>query len=299
MTNKKTELKRLIIFLVLAFAISWIPAIIFNELFGYYEWFETNKYPVLFWIVGFGPAIANVLTRLITKEGWHDSMLHLNLKGNLKYYVFAIMASVVMGLTEGIVATMVYGDGNFSDIAGDLNAPQIVSEILLTLAVIPVMAFNTFGEEFGWRGYMNQKMEPLLGTTGTVFVGGIIWGLWHAELTIEGHNFGTEYDGYPWLGILCMCLFCTFFGMSLMWLTKKTGSVYPAAIMHAANNFGAKSIGLLLMSGVPEEFSLGIYQQLVMMLPTFLIHTVFFVWMLVDVRREKKAAKAVQPEQSD
>ena len=53
MTNKKTELKRLLIFLFIAFAISWIPAIIFNKTLGYNDWFETNKYPVLFWIGGF------------------------------------------------------------------------------------------------------------------------------------------------------------------------------------------------------------------------------------------------------
>ena len=48
-------------------------------------------------------------------------------------------------------------------------------------AMAPLFAWNTFGEEFGWRAYMNQKMEPLLGTTGTVIVGGIIWGVWHAR----------------------------------------------------------------------------------------------------------------------
>ncbi len=83
MTNKKLEAKRLVIFLLLAFGISWIPAIIFNNVFGFHEWFETNKMPALFWAIGFGPALANIITRKITKEGWHDSMLHLNLKGNV------------------------------------------------------------------------------------------------------------------------------------------------------------------------------------------------------------------------
>lgn len=289
MTNKKTELKRLLIFLFFAFAISWIPAIIFNKTLGYHEWFETNKYPVLFWIGGFAPALANVLTRTITKEGWHDSMLHLNLKGNIKYYVAAFLIVVVLGIAEGITTTIIYGNGDFSDMGAGLNGMQIAGTILTVLVTVPLLAFNTFGEEFGWRGYMNQKMEPLLGTTGTVIVGGIIWGLWHAVLTVEGHNFGKDYDGYPWLGILLMCIFCTYIGIVLMWLTKKTGSIYPAAIMHAANNNGGGIVGQLFVSGVPEDFSQDITNRVIVSIPSMLICCVFLVLMIIDKKRKAKA----------
>lgn len=287
MTNKKTELKRLLIFLFFAFAISWIPAIIFNKTLGYHEWSETNKYPVLFWIVGFAPALANVITRLITKEGWHDSMLHLNLKGNIKYYVTAVLVVVIMGIAEGITTTIIYGNGDFSNMGAGLNGMQIAGTILTVLVTVPLLAFNTFGEEFGWRGYMNQKMEPLLGSTGTVIVGGIIWGLWHAVLTVEGHNFGKDYDGYPRLGILLMCFFCTYMGIVLMWLTKKTGSIYPAAIMHAANNNVGRFVGQLFISGVPEEFSPDIIDSAIVSIPSMLICCVFLVLMIIDKKKEK------------
>lgn len=289
MTNKKLEAKRLIIFILLAFGISWLPAIILNCVFGYHEWFETYKMPFFALIVGFGPALANVITRKLTHEGWNNSLLHLKLKGNLKYYLIAIFSVVAMGIAEGVLATIIYGKYDFSDIGGGMNFMQIVGNVTLTLSVVPLMAFNTFGEEFGWRGYMNQKMEPLLGTTGTVIVGGIIWGLWHAELTVAGHNFGTEYDGYPYLGILAMCITCTFLGMGLMWLTKKTGSIYPAAIMHAAINFGGKSIGKLFISGIPENYSPTILDNLIVSIPTFMLCLIFFALMISDKQKEKKA----------
>lgn len=289
MTNKKLEAKRLVIFLLLAFGISWIPAIILNSVFGYHEWFETYKMPFFALIVGFGPALANVITRKLTHEGWNNSLLHLKLKGNIKYYLIAILSVVAMGIAEGVLATIIYGKYDFSDIGGGMNFMQIVGNVALTLSVVPLMAFNTFGEEFGWRGYMNQKMEPLLGTIGTVIVGGIIWGLWHAELTVAGHNFGTEYDGYPYLGILAMCITCTFLGMGLMWLTKKTGSIYPAAIMHAAINFGGKSIGKLFISGIPENYSPTILDNLIVSIPTFMLCLIFFALMISDKQKEKQA----------
>ena len=282
-TDKKLELKRLLIFLFFAFALSWIPAIIFNKLFGYHEWFETNKYPVLLLFMGYGPALANVITRKITHEGWHDSMLHLNLKGNVKYYVFAVLFVSVSYLPVGAMFTIVCGGGDWSQLGTYYTPKEAIAELLLILTVSPLAAFNTFGEEFGWRGYMNQKLEPLVGKVGTVIIGGIIWGVWHAELTVEGHNFGTDYPGYPWLGILAMCIECTFMGIVLMWLTKKTGSIYPAAIMHAMNNNGGTLTYTLLASGIDiENFVPSIPQNLICSIPVFLLSVVFLVLMLSE-----------------
>ena len=294
MTNKKLEAKRLIIFLLLAFGISWIPAIIYNKVFGYHEWFETNKMPVLFWIVGFGPALANIITRKLTHEGWHDSMLHLNLQGNIKYYIIAVVAVSVIAVPQGILATLTIGGGDWSDLGKNFSFAEALSGILTILASAPLLAFNTFGEEFGWRGYMNQKMEPLLGTTGTVIAGGIIWGLWHAELTVAGHNFGTEYAGYPYLGIICMCVYCTFTGIFLMWLTKKTNSIYPAAIFHAMNNFGGTVTSSLFMSGIPEDYSLTIPQKMILDIPLYAAALIIFVLLFRDSKNNKAIKQSIE-----
>lgn len=290
MTNKKLEAKRLVIFLLLAFGISWIPAVIYNKAFGYHEWFETNKMPALFWIVGFGPALANIITRKITNEGWHDSMLHLNLKGNIKYYIIAVVAVSVIAVPQGVLATLTIGSGDWSKLGENFTFAQALTGILTILASAPLMAFNTFGEEFGWRGYMNQKMEPLLGTTGTIIVGGIIWGLWHAVLTVEGHNFGTDYDGYPYLGILCMCVYCMFTGILLMWLTKKTNSIYPAAIFHAMNNFGGTATSSLFVSGIPEDYSFTISERLMLDIPLYIAALIVFTLILLDNKKTKATA---------
>lgn len=287
MTDRKTDIKRLFIFLFFAFAFSWIPAIIFNKTLGYYEWFETYKFPITGWLVGYGPAFANIITRKLTHEGWQDSMLHLKLKGNLKYYLIALLFISIMSIPQGILTTIVYGNNDWSELGGGFTWQQSASTILMIFTVVPLIAFNTFGEEFGWRGYMNQKMEPLIGTTGTVIVGGILCGLWHAELTVEGHNFGTDYAGYPCLGILAMCIMCTFLGMILMWLTKKTGSVYPAAILHAMLNGGGSAIGDFFISGVLKDFIPTIPQQLLINIPTYVICFVFLVLMLRDNKKKK------------
>lgn len=289
MTDKKTELKRLLIFLFFAFALSWIPAIIFNKTLGYHEWFETYRYPITFWFVGYGPALANIITRKLTHEGWKDSMLHLKLKENLKYYIIAVLIVSVLSIPQGVIITSVYG--NWSEFGKSMPLQESASSLLTIFAIAPLMAFNTFGEEFGWRGYMNGKLETLIGTTGTAVVGGIIWGLWHAELTVAGHNFGTDYPGYPYLGMFAMCVSCTFQGIGLMWLTKKTGSVYPAAIMHAMNNFGGSITGQLLISGVPEDLTLSIPQMLLTEIPSYIAYTVLLILMIRDNKTEGQKIK--------
>ncbi|MBQ6041305.1 MAG: CPBP family intramembrane metalloprotease [Oscillospiraceae bacterium] len=299
MTNKKLEMKRLLLFLFFAFAIAWIPAIILNKTIGYENWFA-GPFAVFGLPLVYAPALANLLTRKITKEGMQNSLFHLRFKGHFKYYALAALIPLVQGILMAVTMTTVYGHWDFSEIAGRQSAAHIISTGLIVLAIGPLFAWNTFGEEFGWRAYMNQKMEPLLGTTGTVIVGGIIWGVWHAPLTIEGHNFGTDYPGYPYLGIICMCIFCIAEGAFLMWLTKKTGSVFPAAIMHACNNTGVTYLNTWLISGVgdPEAFEPTIPQQLVCMIPFAVCAAVCTVFMIRERKKTATASAAHVPAES-
>ena len=288
MSNKKLCAKRLIIFLLLAFGLAWIPWIIMNKVIGYEEWFTTNHYALFVIPTLYAPALANLLTRRITKEGFSDMKLHLRLKGHWKYYLSAWLTVPVISVLGAVVFNCVYGHWNLAEVAERLTFEEGLAAVLSILGIGPLVAFNTIGEEFGWRAYMNQKMEPLLGTIGTVIVGGILWGVWHAPLTVEGHNFGTDYPGYPYVGILLMSLNCILIGAILMWLTKRTDSVYPAAIFHAMNNSGGGALGTLLLLnsvGDPETFRPGAVQTIVCLIPT-LITAVITVSLLL---RKKEA----------
>jgi len=117
----------------------------------------------------------------------------------------------------------------------------------MQLAYSVIVFFPAFGEEWGWRGYMMPKLMELMPKPAAVIAGGVIWGLWHAPLTVAGHNFGVDYPGYPFVGIGLMCVMCTVLNAFLTLITEKTKSVYPAAFCHAVNNnlgFGVLFSGL-------------------------------------------------------
>ncbi len=82
--EKKLCAKRLVIYLLFAFGLAWIPWIILNKKVGYEEWFTTNHYALFAIPTLYAPALANLLTRLITREGFSDMKLHLRLKRHWK-----------------------------------------------------------------------------------------------------------------------------------------------------------------------------------------------------------------------
>jgi membrane protease YdiL (CAAX protease family) len=130
-----------------------------------------------------------------------------------------------------------------------MTAEQLGLSILLAQTalaftlVLPINAIFTFGEEFGWRGYLLPKLLPL-GSVSAAVISGAIWGLWHAPLIVlDSYN----YPGYPWWGVLMMVLFCVEVGIVQAWLRYRSGSIWPAVLSHAALN-GQAGFALLMLS---------------------------------------------------
>lgn len=290
MTAKKQTLIRLGIYLLIAFSLTWIPDLICLKIFGYEKWLN-SPYGVILTMTMFSPMLGNFLTRLITKEGMEDHKLHLNLKGNLRYYFFGMLLTVMIGVIVSAICNFTHGNWKF-EAAADISSVEIFTTFMgMCIAPIFYSCSACFGEEFGWRGYLNPKLEQLTGTAGAVIIGGIIWGLWHAELIMHGYNFGSEH---PLLGVALMCVSCIFVNAILMWLTKKTDSVYPAVITHAALDMPiATFIMQLMISGISPETESRITTLqsgiIYMVIPEVIIGTVCLVQLLRD--KNKTAEK--------
>ena len=211
-------------------------------------------------VVMFFPAIGVLLTRLITKEGFRDSWLKLQLRGNLKTYLLAWFGPSILTILGTVLYFLIFPD-QFDPDCGYMQAtldsmgakPEDIPIPLSLLMVVqgiqgiflgPIMNFVTcFGEEWGWRGYLLPKLRKQMPLIPTLLVSGIIWGLWHAPLTAVGHNYGLGYAGFPYTGIGMMCLFCITLGVFMSYVTLKSGSCIPAILSHGAIN-GFAAIGM-------------------------------------------------------
>ena len=116
-----------------------------------------------------------------------------------------------------------------------------VSLLMGVLVYGPVInLFFAIGEEIGWRGFLYPALRQRMSTLPACLLVGAIWGLWHTPINLMGHNYGTSYPGFPWLGILGMCLFTTSARTFLAWLSERSGSLWPAALAHGTINAAAQ-----------------------------------------------------------
>ena len=238
--NKKLTLKRVIIFCVIAFVPFWIIVPILNSVYGRMLYTVEETAAAIYALGALGmfiPAIANLITRFVTKEGFGDNYLALNIRGNAGYYAAAIIVKPVEAFLEMFLFCKVFLPGYpFRELFLGENISPIIAAVFLQLATSIILFFPAFGEEWGWRGYLGPKLKELIGMPASVIVGGIIWGLWHAPLTMAGHNFGIDYPLYPWAGIGLMCIMCIMMNAFLTLLTERTKSIYPASFCHMINN---------------------------------------------------------------
>jgi len=99
------------------------------------------------------------------------------------------------------------------------------------IAGVTVNAAAGFGEELGWRGLL-QKELAFLGFWRSSVLIGFIWGLWHAPLILQGHN----YPQHPVAGVLMMTVWCMLLAPIFSYIRVKAQSVIAAAIVHGTLN---------------------------------------------------------------
>ncbi len=251
--------KRIGIYLFFSFVGVWGMTIAYIAKGGKYE-DSAMQFILTFSMLA--PAMAVLLTRIITKEGLkpmgEDSMMvGINLS-NRKWiwYVVALILPVIYSDLGNILLYAIIPDACNKELLNELGISKSLYVLMPFFIIIQsvIASIGGLGEEIGWRGYLYPKMEKLFGTTKTIIFGGIIWGVWHYPAIYLGHNFGQDYRGEPWSGFLVFTVFTIFIGAILWLLTKKTGSVWPAAFMHAVNN-SAASVSILRLMFSDEKLT--------------------------------------------
>ena len=112
-------------------------------------------------------------------------------------------------------------------------------------AGLAITTLFTFGEEFGWTGYLLPRLLPL-GRARATLIYGVIWGLWHAPIVAGGFN----YPGHPVAGIGMMCVFTCAVGTVQTALILRYRSVVMTSLLHASINCQARAIWPLLFAQV-------------------------------------------------
>lgn len=247
--EKLAAKKRLIIFIALTIILAWIVFLlvpVWGLTYG------SGAAVVILAVAMFMPALSNLLTRIITKEGFGNMYLRPHFKGHVKEYLLLYFGPTVLLVLSGALYYLIF-PGSFDPelttlkgmVASSGKQGLAVSTLLIVQALIFVVIgpivniIPTIGEELGWRGYLLPKLRIFLSDRTALIITGAIWGIWHLPVIVMGHNYGTGYWGYPWLGILAMIVFCVALGIIEGYISIKLESVIPAAMIHSTVNAGA------------------------------------------------------------
>jgi membrane protease YdiL (CAAX protease family) len=256
--------RRIYIFLAFAFGIAWITGLIIYLTGG------IANSPVIIPGTGFtlaltlmasiymwAPALANIFTRFITREGSQGLMLKPNFKSGWKYWLLGWFGPGILTLFGAAIFFLLLPnsfDASLGTLRSQLSSAgasafaqnpwnYILIQTMTAILIAPILNFiATFGEEFGWRAYLLPKLQKL-GKRTALILTGVIWGVWHWPVIAMGYNFGFNYPAFPWLGLLAMVWFTLGTGIFIGWLTLKSESVWPAVVAHAAIN-GIAAVGM-------------------------------------------------------
>ena len=267
-TEAMVDTRRIATFLALAFGIAWLTGLVIYLTGGLVKSPQiVPGIPLAVILLAipymWAPAAANILTRLLTREGWKDVGLRPHFRHGWPYWLMGWVVPGLVTVIGGAVFFLLfpqYFDPTLGALRQSLAKSPLGSlspwafvavETIAGILISPIVnSLATLGEELGWRAYLLPKLMPL-GWRKAMLLIGLIWGVWHWPVIFMGYEYGFKYPGYPVLGPLLFIWITFCFGTFLAWITLRGGSVWPAVIGHAAIN-GIAGLSFVLVKGTPN-----------------------------------------------
>ncbi len=184
-----------------------------------------GPYPVLSVVTSFATLVLVVILNL--KDTWRTNLASAKLSFGKNRLLFVILP-VLFSLTYIIALLLSYYLGlrlPFQEFSLALFFTALGLPLLTLVISWPIY----FGEEYGWRFYLQDRLFALFGGyTGVVLVG-LIWGLWHAPLMLMGMNFPNEsFLPANIVYLVYTIIVSVIFGYAVL----KTGSIWIAVLLH-------------------------------------------------------------------
>jgi hypothetical protein len=227
--SNSITIRNLVIFTTIVLAIGWIgrglDVLMDNP--------SSEGLGILLWIAS--PLVVSLLLRTFAGDGWKDFGIKPNFKGNVSWYIVALL---VYPVTTACILIIGRGFGLITFHNPSLGALGLFF-LAFALALLPKIIKNFF-EEAAWRGYLAPKVYSL-GLNDYVghLIVGFVWGAWHIPYYLFYLDRAVLQDFttlnlamYIPLTIVVMISWAFVYGE----LRLLTNSIWPAVLMHAVED---------------------------------------------------------------
>ncbi|TLS51574.1 CPBP family intramembrane metalloprotease [Paenibacillus antri] len=209
---------------------------------------------------------------LLKRRSWAE--LGLN-KAGFKYWGFALLAPIVI-LAAAYLILWATPYASFFVPEGMTTAMWLMIPAKLAIAIVFYTVTSSLAEEIGWRGYLLPKLAGI-GWRKALLIVGVVHGAFHFPIMIAG-NYHAE--GNPWIVVPMFVATTILISFVFGAMRIATGSVWPAAIMHAIHNIFWGTFGDFTKTESPVAEYIGGESGIVVIV----LYTIIAIWMM---KREK------------
>lgn len=246
--------KKVIKFVVITLLISWTIQIIVS----FYMVNNPGMTGTMVFQVGLAVCMfIPLIAALISKANFRSMGWKPKFKGNLGWLLFAAYGMIPLVIAGAALFFLMFPDffdttGSYlfaqSEAAGVDLAAELersgMSYQTYVLTGLPMFLLAPFinistaiGEEAGWRGFLYPELNKKFGRASTWLIGGIIWAIFHFPcIILGGYEYGFDYIGSPWLGLIVFTVFCITAGIIEEIVFSKTKCIWYAALLHGSIN---------------------------------------------------------------
>ena len=254
--------KKIGLFIGITFFLSWLMAILFFLLGG--RW-NTPVATIIGVAYMFVPMVSAIIVQKYLYKEPLKKPLGISFKLNRWFLVAWFLPPIIAFAAIGI--SLLFPQVEYSsEMAGLLEKfrgilpPETLEQMESQMATFPVHpiwialgqgliagitinAVAGFGEELGWRGFLQRELGYMGFWKSSTLIG-IIWGIWHAPIILQGHN----YPQHRIEGVFMMIVFCLLLAPIISYVRLKAKSVIAAAILHGSLN-GTAGLAIMVVKG--------------------------------------------------
>lgn len=205
---KNDRLKR--IHLTYIISVSIFFALLFLRVFGVISKNGLEVFSEI--IVRFVPSFLVVIFSWLDGEEVNPPGSWKKARGTILIYVFA---SIIMGVLNSLDKKPV-------------NA-LMIANLLLMPVLFFLQAATFFGEEYGWRGFLQDKMQRKFGKRLGVILLGVIWECWHMPLWFDLYKVSS-------LDLLFRFISTTAIAVVIGYAYMVSKNIWVCAFLHFCNN---------------------------------------------------------------